>query len=68
MNHSLATVELVSAVQPQLEYTYSATIGSRFGSTGNVIRKYVYSGVNKSLVYPEIFVNKWFMLYILQFV
>jgi len=37
LNHPLATVEVVNAVQPQLEYTYSATISSRFGSTGNVI-------------------------------
>ena len=30
-------MKLVSAVQPQLEYTYSATIGSSFGSTRSVI-------------------------------
>ena len=38
-------------------------ICSRFGSTESVISTYVYSGVNKSLVYPEIFVNKGYVVY-----
>ena len=58
LKHPLTTVKLVSAVQPKLEYTYWANIGSRFGSTGSVISSYVYSGLNKSFVCPEIFVNK----------
>ena len=67
LNHPLATVEPVSAVEPQLEYVHWATVGSRFGSTGSVISAYVCSGVNRSLLCKEIFVNNLFVLYILQF-
>ena len=57
LNQPLATAELVSAVQPLLNHISLATVCSRFWSTVIVRSTYVYLGVNKSLVYPESFVN-----------
>jgi len=59
LKHPSTTVELVSAVQPQLEYTDLTTIGSRSGSAGSVISTYVFRNEQE-------LVNKLFMLYVLQ--
>ena len=68
MNHPLATVELVSAVQPLLDYISLAIIyvhdfevhreRERERERERVRSTYVHSAVNKNFVYPERFVNK----------
>ena len=44
---------------------YSATVGARFGTTGSVISVYVYLGVKKILVYPEILWTNSLLLFII---